>query len=136
MVTRASSGTFSLNAILPLVTDDDHRQGIEHVKALILLGTKMRPILVDHWVHEPGRPRGTVLALHGFTMGHPRIDAAVLLANHWYRRGLDVALLTLPHHGRRTPVGARFSGEHFAVPHVARLSASMTCRPQSNGRTS
>ncbi len=83
------------------------------------------PILVDHWVHEPGRRRATVLALHGFTMGHPRIDAVVLLASHWYRRGLDVALLTLPHHGRRTPVGARFSGEHFAVPHVAQLSEAV-----------
>ena len=83
------------------------------------------PILLEHWVHEPGRPRGTVLALHGFTMGNPRIDAFMLLANHWYRRGLDVALLTLPHHGERTPPGARFSGEHFAVPHVARLGEAV-----------
>lgn len=83
------------------------------------------PILVDHWIHEPGRPRASVLALHGFTMGNPRIDAVVLLASQWYRLGLDVALLTLPHHGARTPVGARFSGEHFAVPHVARLGESV-----------
>jgi alpha-beta hydrolase superfamily lysophospholipase len=83
------------------------------------------PILVDHWVHAPARPRGTVLALHGFAMGNPRIDAMVLLASHWYERGLDVALLTLPHHGARTPDGARFSGEHFALPHVARLSEAV-----------
>jgi dienelactone hydrolase len=83
------------------------------------------PILVDHWVHEPGRPRGTVLALHGFTMGNPRIDATVLLASHWYRRGLDVALLTLPHHGARKPADARFSGEHFAVPDVSRLGEAV-----------
>jgi hypothetical protein len=83
------------------------------------------PILVEHWVHEPGRPRATVLALHGFTMGNPRVDAFVLLAGHWYRSGLDVALLTLPHHGRRTPRGARFSGERFAVPHVARLGEAV-----------
>jgi hypothetical protein len=83
------------------------------------------PILVEHWVHEPGRPRGTVLALHGFTMGNPRIDAFMLLASHWYRRGLDVALLTLPHHGDRTSSDARFSGERFAVPHVARLSEAV-----------
>jgi pimeloyl-ACP methyl ester carboxylesterase len=80
------------------------------------------PILVEHWMHEPGRPRGTVLALHGFTMGNPRVDAVVLMANQWYRRGLDVALLTLPHHGARTPRDARFSGERFAVPHVTRLA--------------
>jgi hypothetical protein len=80
------------------------------------------PILVEHWVHENRRPRGTVLALHGFTMGRPRIDANMLMAKHWYRRGLNVALLTLPHHGARTARGARFSGEQFAVPHVTRLS--------------
>ncbi len=83
------------------------------------------PILVDHWVHEPGRPRATVLALHGFTMGNPRVDGVVLLANQWFRLGLDVALLTLPHHGARTPVGARFSGEHFAVPDVTRLGEAV-----------
>ena len=83
------------------------------------------PIPLEHWVHEPGRPRGTVLALHGFAMGNPRIDAFMLLASHWYRRGLDVALLTLPHHGDRTPPNARFSGEHFAVPHVARLGEAV-----------
>jgi len=83
------------------------------------------PILVDHWVHRPGRPRGTVLLLHGFTMGNPRLDAFLLLASHWYQGGLDVALLTLPHHGARTPPGARFSGEHFAVPHVARLGEAV-----------
>jgi len=83
------------------------------------------PILVDHWVHQSTRPRGTVLALHGFTMGNPRLDSFLLLASHWYRSGLDVALLTLPHHGARTPPAARFSGEHFAVPHVARLSEAV-----------
>lgn len=83
------------------------------------------PILLEHWVHEPGLRRGTLLALHGFTMGNPRIDAVVLMASHWYRRGFDVALLTLPHHGARTPRDARFSGEHFAVPHVAQLGESV-----------
>ena len=83
------------------------------------------PILVDHWVHRPGKPRGTVLLLHGFTMGNPRLDAFLLLASHWFEAGLDVALLTLPHHGARTPPGARFSGERFAVPHVARLGEAV-----------
>lgn len=83
------------------------------------------PIQVDHWVHRPGRPRATMLLLHGFTMGNPRLDAFLLLASHWFQGGLDVALLTLPHHGARTPPGARFSGERFAVPHVARLSEAV-----------
>lgn len=86
---------------------------------------KGSPILVEHWRHEPGRPLGTVVALHGFTMGRPRIDASMLLAKQWYRRGLDVALVTLPYHGARTPPEARFSGEHFAVPDVARLGEAV-----------
>ena len=83
------------------------------------------PILFEHWHHRPGPPRGTVVALHGFTMGRPRIDAVALFASQWFRRGLDVALVTLPYHGARTPPESRFSGEHFAVPHVLRLSEAM-----------
>lgn len=81
-------------------------------------------IHVEHWRHET-RPLGTVVALHGFTMGRPRIDAVALLASQWYQRGLDVALMTLPYHGARTPEDARFSGEHFAVPDVARLGEAV-----------
>jgi dienelactone hydrolase len=79
-------------------------------------------IFLDHWTHEAAVPRGTVVALHGFTMGYPRLDAAALFAAACFRAGYDVALLTLPAHGARTPRGARFSGERFAVPHVARLN--------------
>ena len=82
-------------------------------------------LLLEHWMHRPPYPRATVLCVHGFTMGRPRIDAPVLFARHWFRRGLDVALLTLPHHGARTPPESRFSGERFAVPHVARLSEAV-----------
>src|SRR5215475_12370382 len=71
-------------------------------------------ILLEHWMHERETPRGTVLALHGFSMGQPRIDAFALFAAQWYRRGLDVALLTLPYHGARSPKSARFSGQYFA----------------------
>ncbi len=83
------------------------------------------PVLVEHWLHDSGHPRGTVLALHGFAMGYPRIDAVVLCARQWFQRGLDVALMTLPHHGSRTPPEARFSGEWFAVPHVGRVAEAV-----------
>jgi hypothetical protein len=82
-------------------------------------------LLVEHWVHEPRRPRGTLIALHGFTMGQPRIDAVALFATQWFGEGLDVALVTLPYHGRRTPKDARFSGERFAAPNVERLAEAV-----------
>ncbi len=75
-------------------------------------------IRLEHWQHPAERRRGTVLALHGFTMGYPRIDAPVLFASNFFAAGLDVALMTLPQHGARTPSEARFSGERFAVPNA------------------
>jgi len=82
-------------------------------------------VRIEHWVHPPERRRGTIVLLHGFTMGRPWLDAPVLLASHWWAAGLDVALATLPFHGARTPANARFSGEHFAVPDVARLAEAV-----------
>jgi dienelactone hydrolase len=79
-------------------------------------------VLIQHWMHEPMRPKATVLAIHGFSMGQPRIDAFAMFASQWFQRGLDVALLTLPYHGARTPRDARFSGERFAAPRVNQLS--------------
>lgn len=83
------------------------------------------PIHIDHWQHESSETRGTVIALHGFAMGRPTVDAFALFAKQWFDLGLDVALLTLPHHGTRTHSEARFSGEHFAVPHVGRLAEAV-----------
>ena len=81
-------------------------------------------IRVEHWAHRR-RPRAVVLALHGFVMGNPAIDSRVLFAGSWFRRGYDVALLTLPYHGRRTPGGARFSGERFAAADPAALNEAV-----------
>jgi hypothetical protein len=79
-------------------------------------------ILVEHWMHERKPPHATVLALHGFSMGQPRIDAFALFASQWFKRGLDVALLTLPYHGARRPPKARFSGQRFADANPAMLN--------------
>ena len=80
------------------------------------------PIRIEHWVHQGRPPRATVLAVHGFTMGWPRFDAIALFASEWFRAGLDVALLTLPFHGPRTPPHASFSGDSFARPDVGELN--------------
>ena len=83
------------------------------------------PVPVEHWVHERARAPATVVALHGFGMGRPRLGAAAPLVSRWFQSGLDVALVTLPGHGARAPAGARMSGEAFAVPHVARLAEAV-----------
>ncbi len=86
--------------------------------------TRTIQVPFERWIHD-GPPAATVIAIHGFTMGTPRVDSLVLMARQWFRAGLDVALVTLPHHGRRAPRDARFSGEAFAVPHVGRLSEAV-----------
>jgi len=83
------------------------------------------PIRIEHWEHESQPTRGTVIALHGFAMGRPSMGAVALFASQWFERGLDVVLVTLPEHGERAPDSARFSGECFAVPHVARLAEAV-----------
>jgi hypothetical protein len=82
-------------------------------------------ILLEHWQHTGRAPLATAIALHGFGMGNPRFDAFALHAGALFRRGLDVALLTLPHHGGRAGRGARFSGEGFVTLDVGALNASL-----------
>jgi pimeloyl-ACP methyl ester carboxylesterase len=84
-----------------------------------------QPIRIERWMHENPPGRGTILTIHGFTMGNPRIDAYAMFANDWYRHGLDVALLTLPYHSARKPSDSYFSGDRFAVPHVSRMAEAV-----------
>ena len=58
-------------------------------------------------------------------MGEPRFDAFVLMAEQWFKLGLDVALVTLPFHGARCPRTARYSGEPFGSWNVGRLNESV-----------
>jgi pimeloyl-ACP methyl ester carboxylesterase len=80
---------------------------------------------VEHWTHQGAQRRPTILALHGFGMGYPRLDSVALFAPELYRRGFDVALLTLPYHGARTPPGARFSGQRFTAVDVLELNEAV-----------
>jgi hypothetical protein len=82
-------------------------------------------VAVQHWMHRPGRPRATVLALHGFTMGTPWIDERVLMAARWFELGYDVALPALPFHGPRCPATARYSGELFGSWNMRRTNEAV-----------
>jgi dienelactone hydrolase len=82
-------------------------------------------IQFDHWRHESGSARGSVIVLHGFAMGWPAIDAFAMSASNWFALGFDVLLLTLPDHGPRRAPGAIFSGQSFTVPHAVQLAAAV-----------
>lgn len=82
-------------------------------------------IHIEHWIHHGHQPRPTALALHGFGMGNPRIDAVAIFANEIFRHGCDVALMTLPYHAARKPPGARFSGQHFTSVDIGQLNQAV-----------
>lgn len=81
-------------------------------------------IPLAYWEHRAPAP-ATLIALHGFTMGNLRTDAAVLMLGAWYAHGLDVVQMVLPYHGERRPPEARYSGERFASWHVGRLNEAV-----------
>jgi pimeloyl-ACP methyl ester carboxylesterase len=77
------------------------------------------------WRHRDRRPTATVVALHGFGMGNPTLDAIPMMAPALFALGLDVALFTLPLHGARTPAASRFSGQAFTTPSVAQINEAI-----------
>ena len=56
---------------------------------------------VRWWRHE--KPAAaTIIAIHGLQMGDQRLNALAFLPGVFYRTGLDIALVELPFHGRRS----------------------------------
>jgi pimeloyl-ACP methyl ester carboxylesterase len=87
--------------------------------------TENQLVHADVWRHPGSGARATVVALHGFGMGHPVLDAAALMTPALFAAGLDVVLPTLPLHGARSPRTARFSGQLFASPDVVQLNEAI-----------
>ena len=54
------------------------------------------------WKHSTPAP-ATMVTLHGWSMGDQRLNSLAFLPGVFYQMGLDVVMLELPYHGRRTP---------------------------------
>lgn len=54
------------------------------------------------WKHKK-EARGTLVAVHGWSMGDQRINSLAFLPGLFYQLGMDVVLFELPYHGRRLP---------------------------------
>jgi hypothetical protein len=65
-----------------------------------------------------GRPR--LLYLHGYMQPETRIEEFALLAGMALRLNAEVIQMQFPYHGRRTPHGARFSGEFYWTADMVR----------------
>jgi pimeloyl-ACP methyl ester carboxylesterase len=64
---------------------------------------------LQHWRHGDG-PRPTVIVVHGFSASAWTVNSAFFSMPWYYHRGYDVALMTLPFHGRRREAGSRYDG--------------------------
>lgn len=68
------------------------------------------PVQVRLWRHHQPSEL-TVVAVHGWAMGDPRLNSLAFLPGLYYRAGLDVALYELPLHGRRVDRGGAQDSE-------------------------
>ncbi len=76
------------------------------------------------WRHPPGQSLGSLIAIHGWSMGDQRVNALALVPGFFFRLGFDVALYELPYHGRRAPKG-NSHGSLFPSAHVARTNEAI-----------
>lgn len=72
---------------------------------------------LHYWRHND-RPRPTIVVLHTWMGGSLWLEERFLKAREFYRDGYNLAFLTLPFHGKRTPEGALFSGQMFPSTHI------------------
>lgn len=79
---------------------------------------------VRWWRHDSGST-GTVVAIHGWTMGDQRVNSLIFLPGILYRMGLDVALVELPFHGRRSPKAVEGAPSLFPSTDVVRTNESI-----------
>lgn len=67
---------------------------------------------IHYWRHND-RPRPTIVILHSWCGGWLWMEERFLKARELYDEGYNLAFLTLPFHGTRTPEEALFSGQMF-----------------------
>jgi len=87
--------------------------------------TENRVVRAQWSMHDCKRARTVAVALHGFAMGSPRADQAMLLAPGLYEAGLDIVMMTFPLHGKRGPAGSRLSGAAFIQPDLGIINEAM-----------
>lgn len=104
-----------------------------------LLATENQRVHARWWRHAD-QADTTVIALHGWTMGDPRLSALTLMPGVLYRSGFDVVVVEMPLHGRRSPdlfhatalspaldIGLANTAIGQAVADVRQLKAWLSC---------
>jgi len=83
-----------------------------------------RRVCAYHWKHD-GKPRPTIIFLHGFAASTWGLNNYFMRVEEFYRRGYDVVLKTLPHHGARSGKGRLLSGFNYISGGVHHLNHSV-----------
>ena len=78
-------------------------------------------VTVHLWRHDD-MACPTVMCLHCWCGGYLRLEERIFAARRLYAEGLNVAVVTLPFHGERTPSEALFSGQYFPSPDLRRTN--------------
>ena len=60
-----------------------------------------KTVRVRVWKHANHESRPTLIAVPGWTMGDPKINALTFMPGYFFRLGCNVAIFELPFHGRR-----------------------------------
>jgi pimeloyl-ACP methyl ester carboxylesterase len=67
---------------------------------------------IHYWEHDTGN-HPTIVILHSWCGGWLWMEEKFLKARQFFNQGFDLAFVTLPFHGKRTPEQALFSGQLF-----------------------
>lgn len=77
-----------------------------------------------YWRHDKG-PRPTLIAIHGFMADPYWLNERFFSLQHFYEKGYDVVLATLPHHGLRAEKGSFYSGQGFFTAGMSGVNEHM-----------
>ena len=73
------------------------------------------------WWHK-NSARATIVALHGWTMDDARVTSLAFLPGVFYKLGLNMVIVDLPFHGRRSVKDSQGEKVIFPGPHIARTN--------------
>lgn len=91
-----------------------HQVGYEPLAPAYAAQTRNATAWVQHWRHdEDDGLRPTIIVVHGFAASPAWFNSTFFSLPWFYGHGCDVALVTLPFHGKRSARWAPYSGHGF-----------------------
>lgn len=83
-----------------------------------------RKSYAQYW-SEPGRPRPTLIFLHGYSLSQYGVNSRMFSLPWFYKRGYDILLVTMPFHGQRRERLDPFNGYGWFGHGTSHINESM-----------